>query len=121
MLVASLITKRFAEQKPPYTADELSTTYRIHIRLTSQILFQLKRLEIINEVNYGSDDRVIHYQPAMDIHQLTVSYLLDKMDRDGSEDFKIDTARLFSPEWKALLKTREDMMRAGEHILLKDL
>ena len=84
-------------------------------------MFQLKRLGIINEVNYGGDERVIHYQPAMDIHQLTVSYLLDKMDREGSEDFKIDTARLFSPEWKALLKTREDMMRAGEHILLKDL
>lgn len=121
LLIASLITKRFAEQQPPYTADELSTTYRIPIRLTSQILFQLKRLGIINEVNYGVDERVIHYQPAMDIHQLTVSYLMDKMDREGSEDFKIDTARLFSPAWKALLKTREDMMRAGEHILLKDL
>ena len=121
LLIASLIAKRFAEQQPPFTADALSTTYRIPIRLTSQILFQLKRLGIINEVNYGGDERVIHYQPAMDIHQLTVSYLLDKMDREGSEDFKIDTARLFSPEWKALLKTREDMMRAGEHILLKDL
>lgn len=121
LLIASLITKRFAEGLPPYTADELSSTYRIPIRLTSQILFQLKRLGIINEVNYGADERVIHYQPALDIHQITVSFLFDKIDKEGSEDFKIDTDRLFSPEWKALLKTRADMMRAGEHILLKDL
>lgn len=121
LLIASLITKRFAEEKPPYTADELSTTYRIPIRLTSQILFQLKRLGIINEVNYGTDERVIHYQPAIDIHQITVSYLFDKIDQEGSEDFKIDTARLFNPEWQALLKTREEMTRAGQHVLLKDL
>ena len=121
LLIASLIIKRFAAGEPPYTADELSSTYRIPIRLTSQILFQLKHLGIINEVGYGSDERVIHYQPALDIHQITVSYLFDRLDREGSEDFKIDTDRLFSPEWRALLKTREEMRRAGEHVLLKDL
>jgi len=28
---------------------------------------------------------------------------------------------LFSKEWKALLKTREDMIKANDNILLKDL
>lgn len=121
LLLASLIVKRFVKGDKPYTADELSDAYRIPIRITTQILYQLTALKIIIEVNYGEDERVVHYQPAIDVNQITVSYLLAKMDEYGSENFKIDTSSLFSKEWKALLKTREDVIKANSHILLKDL
>lgn len=121
LLIASLIAKRFAKGEKPYTADELSDAYRIPIRITTQILYLLTELNIIIEVNFGEDERVVHYQPAMDINKLSVSYLLTKMDEFGSENFKIDTSVLFSKEWKTLLKTRNDMIQANSHILLKDL
>ncbi|MBQ8531682.1 MAG: YihY/virulence factor BrkB family protein [Parabacteroides sp.] len=121
LLIASLIVKRFVERGDPYTANELSETYRIPTRITTQILYHLMELHIIIEVNYGSDDRVPHYQPAMDVNQITVGYLLTRMDEHGSENFKIDTSKLFNKEWKALLKTREDMRKANDNILLKDL
>ena len=88
---------------------------------TTQILYLLTELNIIIEVNYGNDDRVAYYQPAIDVNKITVSYLLTRMDEYGSENFKIDTSKLFSKEWKALLKTREDMIKANDNILLKDL
>lgn len=104
LLIASLIVKRFVKGEKPYTADELSDAYRIPIRITTQILYQLTELHIIIEVNYGDDERVVHYQPAIDVNKITVSYLLTRMDEYGSENFKIDTSKLFSKEWKALLK-----------------
>ena len=119
LLIASLIVKRFVKGEKPYTADELSDAYRI--RITTQILYLLTELNIIIEVNYGNDDRVAYYQPAIDVNKITVSYLLTRMDEYGSENFKIDTSKLFSKEWKALLKTREDMIKANDNILLKDL
>lgn len=121
LLIASLIVKRFEKGEKPYTADELSDAYRIPIRLTTDILYLLSELNIIIEVNYGNDDRVPYYQPALDVNKITVSYLLIKLDEYGSENFKIDTSRLFSKEWRALLKTREDMIDANSQILLKDL
>ena len=121
LLIASLIIKRFVKGEKPYTADELSDAYRIPIRITTQILYLLTELNIIIEVNYGNDDRVAYYQPAIDVNKITVSYLLTRMDEHGSENFKIDTSKLFSKEWKALLKTREDMIKANDNILLKDL
>lgn len=121
LLIASLITKRFVNGEKPYTADELSVAYRIPIRITTQILYLLTELHIIIEVNYGEDERVVHYQPAVDINKITVSYLLTQMDEYGSENFKIDTSSLFNKEWEALLKTREDMIKANNNILLKDL
>lgn len=121
LLIASLIVKRFVGGEKPYTADELSEAYRIPIRLTTDILYLLTELGIVNEVNYGDDERIIYYQPAVDVNRITVSYLFTKMDEHGSENFKIDTSGLFSCEWKALLKTREDMIKANENVLLKDL
>ena len=121
LLIASLIIKRYEKGEKPNTADELSDAYRIPIRITTQILYLLTELNIIIEVNYGNDDRVAYYQPAIDVNKITVSYLLTRMDEHGSENFKIDTSKLFSKEWKALLKTREDMIKANDNILLKDL
>lgn len=121
LLIASLIIKRFANGEKPYTADELSDSYRIPIRVTTQILYMLTELKIITEVVVGNDDRVIHYQPAMDINQISVSLLFEKIDQFGSENFKIDTKGVFNKEWKTFLKTREEMVRSNEHVLLKDL
>jgi len=121
LLIAALIIKRFATGEKPYTADELSESYRIPLRLTTQILLLLTELNLIIEVNYGSDDRIRHYQPAIDINLISVGYLFSKIDEYGSENFKIDTANLFHNEWKALLKTRQDLIQANNDILLKDL
>lgn len=121
LLIASLIIKRFVKGEKPYTADELSDNNRIPIRITTQIIYLLMELGIIIEVIYGEDERIVHYQPAVDVNKISVSYLLTRMDEFGSENFKIDTSSLFSKEWKTLLKTREDMIKANDTILLKDL
>ncbi|MDR3262392.1 MAG: YihY/virulence factor BrkB family protein [Tannerella sp.] len=121
LLIASLIVKRFRDGEKPYTADELSDTYRIPIRLTTRILYLLTELGILIEVNYENDERVAYYQPAVDINQISVGYLFRKVDEYGSENFKIDTAVRFRNEWNVLLKTREDMLRPNDNLLLKDL
>lgn len=121
LLIASLIAKRFAKGEKPYTADELSETYRIPIRITTEILYLLSDLNIIAETRYGEDDRIIYFQPAIDINQLSVGLLLTKIDEKGSENFKIDTSDLFKDEWNALLKTREDMLARNKSTLLKDI
>lgn len=121
LLIASLITKRFAKGEKPYTADELSETYRIPIRITTEILYLLTDLNIITETRYGKDEQIVHYQPALDINRLSIGLLFEKIDERGSENFKIDTSVLLKKEWDALLKTRKDMMKENASILLKDI
>ena len=81
LLIATLIIKRFAEGGHPYTADKLSVMYKIPIRITTQILYSLTELGIISEVVIGNDNRIIHYQPAIDINKISVGFLFDKIDR----------------------------------------
>ena len=121
ILITSLIVKRFEKGDVPYTADELSDSNRIPIRLTTEILYLLLELNIITEVYSSEDERIIHYQPALDINKVSVGYILNKVDEFGSENFKIDTGQKFNKEWLALLKTREDMYKPNNEVLLKDL
>ena len=60
LLITTLVVKRFTQGEKPYTADELSETYRIPIKITSQILYQLTELGILNEVNIGNDERIVY-------------------------------------------------------------
>ena len=122
LLIASLITKRFVNGEKPYTVDELSDSFRIPLRITTQIVDYLAQIDIIIEVNYNDKEAfTTYYQPAIDVNQLSVGYLLSKMDKYGSENFKIDTKDMFCNEWKAILKAREDMTLNNNNILLKDL
>ena len=121
LLITSLIIKRFEHGDKPYTADELSESYRIPGRLTTELLNMLTDIGIIIEVNYGLDDRIVYYQPALDINKISVGFLFAKIDEFGSESFKIDTSNLFQNEWDTLLKSRKDMMQSNDRVLLKDL
>lgn len=121
LLIATLIVKRFEKGESPCTADEISEANRIPIRLTTDILYLLTELDVVSEVRSETDERVVHYQPALDINKISVGFLLRKIDTYGSENFKIDTENHFKSEWQALLKTRKDMLTASEDVLLKDL
>ncbi len=120
LTVATLIIKRFEKGHPPYTADEISVNFKIPIRLTHRVIFDLQELDIINGVK-ENDDRQTYYQPALDINKITIGYLLQKIDTKGSEKFKIDKDIEFRSEWEAVLKTRENVMSASNEVLLKDL
>ena len=121
LLITSLIVKRFEKGEPPYSADELSEENCIPIRLTTDILYLLAELGIIIEVRMDEDERVVHFQPALDIHQISIGFLWGKIDEYGSENFKIDTVSRFKYQWEAIIKMREALLAHGKEVLLKDL
>jgi membrane protein len=117
--VATLIVKRFEQERKPYTAMDLSSEYKIPIRLTKRILQHLIEIEIIREIR--EDDNYPIYQPAIDINKITLEYLFTKIDRHGSENFKVDNKHTFHPEWEAILQSRQDMFLKNKDLLVKDL
>lgn len=121
IIIMSAISKRFANNEAPYTAEEISTNNRIPIRLTNQILFQLQEINMIHEVVTDEKSEDISYQPSMDINQMNVGVLLDRIDRYGSEDFKIDKDKEFMNHWQTLIDSREQYYKNSNPILLKDL
>lgn len=121
ILILSLIAKRFAKNLPPYSAEELSEEHQIPIRLTYQTLYDLQEVNLIHEVASDEKSESIAYQPSIDINQLNVAMLLDRLDTRGSEDFKIDRENEFSGEWRILLEAREAYYKSASSVLLKEL
>ncbi|MDR3137520.1 MAG: YihY/virulence factor BrkB family protein [Tannerellaceae bacterium] len=121
ILIASLIVRRFEQGEKPYTADELSTRFCIPLRLTSQLLFLLVQVGILVEIPDTSNDRILTYQPAIDINRLSIAFLLSRIDEFGSENFKIDTQFRFASHWNTFTLFRSEMFTHGNQTLLKDL
>lgn len=121
ILIMSLIAKRFEQNKEPYTAELISEENHIPIRLTNQVLYHLQEINLIHEVVTDEKSTDIAYQPSIDINQLNVGLVLDRMDSYGSENFKIDKEDEFSNEWKVLMESREEYYKKASKMLLKEL
>jgi membrane protein len=119
LTVTKLIVKRFEQGETPYMATDISSKYKIPIHLTNRILYQLMDVGIIKE--FKDDDSYPNYQPAIDINQITLEYFFSKIDRQGSENFKVDNKHRFYPEWEAILQSRENMFLKNKNMLVKDI
>ena len=119
-IILSAICKRFCEEKSPYTAEELSREYKIPIRLTKKILYELQDIHLVYEAVGDSKGQDISYLPGCDVNQLTVGLLLRKLDSAGSEAFNVDRKQ-YSSSWETLMEARKEYMRQNNQILLKDL
>lgn len=121
ILIMSLVAKRFAKNEAPYTAEEISEECQIPIRLTQETLYELQEINLLHEVVTDEKSEEIAYQPSMDINQMNVALLLDRLDTRGSEDFKIDKEKEFHGHWQTLLNAREKYFHSVRTVLLKDL
>jgi membrane protein len=117
--IVYLIIKRFEKGEKPYTDIEISAHYKIPVRLTKRVLYLLMDLGIINESR--DEENYPNYQPAVDINQITVEYLFNRIDQKGSENFRIDNKHTFKSEWEVILQSRMDMYLNNKDLLIKDL
>jgi len=121
LMIASVIVKRFADGDVPLTADQISMKCKVPIKLTNDIIEELHKLQVILPTPTPENERVMAYQPAMDINLLTVNDLIEQIDKEGSEDFLIDVEGDFARHWDALMDTRMYIYESSKDMKLKDL
>ena len=117
--VAYIIVKRFENDKPPMTAEDIVNEYKLPIRLLNQILSILTNSKIIIAVKQDNNETA--YQPALDINLLTMNMMYSKIDLRGSDMFlnlKNDEMDAF---WHKMLELQAKTDKIREKILLKDL
>lgn len=119
-VILSAICKRFEDEQTPYTAEELSKEHKIPIRLTKNILYELTDIRLLYETFSDDKEGSVRYLPGMDINQLTVGVLIEKLDEAGAENFKIDKTQ-YSASWQALIDAKETYLYQNNQVLIKDL
>lgn len=120
LLVMKLIITRFEEGGEPLDAEEISKDNAIPMRLTTSILNQLVELDLLSEI---IDEKTKNkaYQPALDIHKISVSYIFDKIEQQGSEEFKVDKELKHAAVWAKLEEMKLQVRLTQGQALVKDL
>lgn len=122
LIIMGRITKSFANPKQePYSAAQLASECKIPARMVTRALLCLEESGLITEVKLEEDRETAYYQPAIDSGLLTVGYVLDMIDRSGSEDFKIDRDDTFRAEWEAVVTSRAMLSGELRDIIIRDL
>ena len=120
LFITYIVIKQIEEQKPPLSSNEISTTYRLPIRVVSKIISKLVNVNIFIEV-FNEQSMIKTYQPAIDINQLTVNLLFNKLDNHGSELFLTNKNDLLDTFWQKSLEIKRRSEENIEHILVKDI
>ena len=121
ILIASVIVRRFAENRVPLSASQISLKCQVPIKLTNDIIDELIKMDMVLPTPMPDDERVMAFQPAYDINHMSVGSLMDLIDNNGTEDFQIDPESDFAPHWNILLETRMSAYERAKDVMLMDL
>ena len=120
LLIMKIIVTRFEQGEKPITQQELADDYNIPIRLVNQLLKLLVEVHLLSEI-YTESNQEKSYQPAMDIHQITIPLVFDKISTFGSENFKVNPKKEFDGMWEQLEQFRLKTVNHSSDLLIKDL
>ena len=118
--IASFVIKGFAAGQSPPTARQISTALEIPIRLVNDLLFDLvKGGVLIGTATDPSDER--GFQPARDIHVLTVQEVMEALDRTGLNTVPFGSTPVFESLNEAMASFGAAVANLPANKPLKDL
>jgi len=94
LLVAHKIVTNFMEQNDPLDAAEIAEQLNIPVRIVRELLYDLQNARIITET-LTPKEREIAYQPALDPAKITISFIIDTLEKEGQQvPFEKETQEL---------------------------
>jgi membrane protein len=115
-----MLVKNFVDGERPLSSESLSLSLKIPVRLVRDIIQDLNSAGLVSFV-ITDDSKERHFQPAMDINILTVSYVLSKLDRMGVEQRSAIKTREMEKVNDILTRFEKCVAKSSHNVLIKDL
>jgi membrane protein len=84
LLVVHKIIRNFTEGLPPLNAADIADQLGIPVRVVRDLIYDLLSARVIIET-LNHEVREVAYQPALDPDKITISYVIDALDKQGQE------------------------------------
>jgi membrane protein len=120
LMIMHMIIRKFAYGEKPISASYIATHLKIPVRLSRDILQDLTNANLVT-ILHEHEEKERLYQPALDINLLTVSYVLDRLDRKGVEQVMVIKNKEYEKIIAMLEKFDKLMAKSDSNILVKDL
>jgi membrane protein len=120
LMIMNRIIRNFTTGEKPITAEDISGTLKIPVRLVRDILQDLSNAGLVSVIHENEHEERL-YQPAMDINKLSISYVLNRLERKGSEHQIFAKSNEFNKITSMLEKFDKLVAQSDSNILIKDL
>jgi len=118
--IAHSCIKNFSNGDNPQSAEQISHTLEIPIRLVNQILFELVQCQVLTEARETSESEAL-FLPAMNIDRLSINYVIQALEGLGTGDIPVAQSRELSKLSGCLTEFIETIGKSQANLLLKDI
>jgi len=118
--IANLLCKNFASGRGPLTGAEIAHELDMPVRLANQILYELTACGVLCEAA-ADDAEQAAYQPGRDINVLTVKYVIEALERAGSDAVPVARSEELRKLSECLRAFEEAVEQSPGNVLLKDI
>ena len=118
--IAQICVARFTAGLPALSAEEIAAQLEMPVRLARDLIFHLTEANILTTAQ-GTSERDRLYQPARDIGDMTVLFVIERMEKAGTSDVPVAETPELEKLRGALLTFGQTLQKLPENKLLKDL
>jgi membrane protein len=120
LMIMNKISKNFTIGEKPMSSESISKSLKVPVRLVRDILQDLTNSGLVSVIHENEHEERL-YQPAMDIGIMSVSFVLNKLDKKGSEHQVFVKTREYDKIALMLDKFDNLVAKSDSNILVKDL
>ena len=120
LLIVNRVVKNFANGEKALTASQISDELKIPVRLVREIIYELTEINIFVELT-SDNPRERYFQPAVDINQITVRMVLDRLEEKGSDHISPLKGKEYKGINEVLESYRKMMAESDKNLLVKDI
>jgi membrane protein len=120
IMIMHLIVRNFELGENPLGTEKISRMLKIPVRLSRDILSDLTTAGLVSVVHQHEQKERL-FQPAIDIHKLTIHYVISRLDKKGTEQSTIIRNKEYDRVVNTLDKFERLMAKSDSNILIKDI
>jgi len=120
LLITHHIIKNFAHAHPAQTASEIAEVLDVPVRLVREIIYELQEADILSETT-TKNVKELAYQPALDPAKLSVSYIIDKLDKRGHDKIHAGESKELQDIKEIMNTFYDDLTKSSKNKILKEL
>ncbi len=119
--IVNICVKRFCNKEDAWSAKQIASFLDVPIRLVNMIVSDLVGGKILAELRPENDNNEELYQPALDVSEITVGFVLRALDSVGTDDIPVEETEELRTLSGALDKFWELMDGSEANLLLKNV
>jgi len=120
LMIMHLIIRNFSEGARPVSAETIAADLKLPVRLVRDILQDLSNVELVSVIQ-RNEHAERFFQPALDINKLTVSFILNRLDKKGTANQITVRSKEYIKVTMMLDKFEKIISKSDMNILVRDL